>query len=231
MLKEFIEIEKIPAILWGEKAGSIYIYVHGKNANKEEANSFAEKAVNKGFQVLSFDLPEHGERINENYPCVVWNGVRDLSIVGAYVQQNWNEIYLYGSSIGAYFSLLAYKDIPLKKCLFLSPILDMERLIQNMMRWFNVSEKTLKEKHEIQTPIGEILNWDYYCYARNNPIDRWDVPTAILCGSGDNLTEQEVVEFFAKRFNCDLTVLDGGEHWFHTERQLTFLEKWLKKYV
>lgn len=231
MDKEFIKIENIPVILWGTKSDSIYIYVHGKNANKEEANSFAEKAVKKGFQVLSFDLPEHGERINEDYPCVVWNGIHDLNIIGAYVQQGWVDIYLYGSSLGAYFSLLAYKDMPLKKCLFLSPILNMERLIQNMMKWFSVSEEELKEKQEIQTPIGEMLNWDYYCYVRNNPIDRWNVSTAILFGSEDNLTEREIVEDFVKRFDCDLTVLDGGEHWFHTEKQLTILDKWLDNQI
>ncbi|MFV0240873.1 MAG: alpha/beta hydrolase [Lacrimispora sphenoides] len=231
MDKEFIKIENIPVILWGTKSDSIYIYVHGKNSNKEEANSFAEKAVKKGFQVLSFDLPEHGERINEDYHCVVWNGIHDLNIIGAYVHQSWVDIYLYGSSLGAYFSLLAYKDMPLKKCLFLSPILDMERLIQNMMKWFNVSEEVLKEKQEIQTPIGEMLNWDYYCYVRNNPINRWNVSTAILFGSEDNLTEREIVEDFAKRFDCDLTVLDGGEHWFHTEKQLTILDKWLDKQI
>lgn len=231
MEKKYIKIKNIPAILWGTKADSIYIFVHGKKSNKEEASRFAEKAVKKGFQVLSFDLPEHGERSNENYPCVVWNGIHDLNMIGAYVQQGWNDIYLYGSSLGAYFSLLAYKDMPLKKCLFLSPILDMERLIQNMMKWFSVSEEMLKKKQEIQTPIGETLNWDYYCYARTNPIDRWNVPTAILYGSEDNLTEREIVVEFAKRFACDLTVLDGGEHWFHTEWQLTLLDKWLDNQI
>ncbi|MGL6219458.1 MAG: alpha/beta fold hydrolase, partial [Lacrimispora sphenoides] len=92
-------------------------------------------------------------------------------------------------------------------------------------------EEVLKEKQEIQTPIGEMLNWDYYCYARNNPIDRWNVSTAILFGTEDNLTERDIVEDFAKRFDCDLTVLDGGEHWFHTEKQLTILDKWLDKQI
>lgn len=47
----------------------------------------------------------------------------------------------------------------------------------------------------------------------------------------DNLTEEEVVENFVKQFSCDLTVLDGGEHWFHTEEQLAFLETWLGKQI
>lgn len=66
MIKEKLKIKDIPAIIWGKKSDKIYIYVHGKNGSKEEAEMFAEKAVDKGFQVLSFDLPEHGERKNEN---------------------------------------------------------------------------------------------------------------------------------------------------------------------
>ena len=133
MKKEFAKIENIPTLLWGDKSSSIYIYVHGKQSSKEDAKGFAEKAVSKGYQVLSFDLPEHGDRTNEDYPCMVWNGVHDLGIISNFVQKQWSDICLFGNSLGAYFSLLAYKDFPLRKCLFLSPILDMERLIQNMM--------------------------------------------------------------------------------------------------
>ena len=231
MKNEALRIENIPAILWGEKSNSVYIYVHGKMSSKDEAQGFAEKAIQKGYQVLSFDLPEHGERTNENYPCMVWNGVYDLGIIEKYVRQVWRDICLYGSSLGAYFSLLAYKDLPLRKSLFLSPVLDMERLIQNMMIWFDVSEQMLKEKKEIPTPMGETLYWDYYCFVKENPIDKWNVPTSILYGSEDNLTEREVAESFSMRFNCDLTVLEGSEHWFHTEKQLAFLNKWLDEHI
>ncbi|MCL1941117.1 MAG: alpha/beta hydrolase [Synergistaceae bacterium] len=233
MKKETIKIENIPAILWGEKSDSVYIYVHGKLSNKEETRGFAEKAVPKGYQVLSFDLPKHGDRTDENYPCMPWNGVRDLNIIGGYAERNWSGICLYGSSLGAYFSLLAYthKIFPLGKCLFLSPVLDMERLIRNMMEWSGVNEQELEEKREIATPMGETLYWDYYCYARENPIGKWNVPTAILYGSDDDLTERWVVERFAERFSCDLTVLEGSGHWFHTERQLAFLDEWIERHV
>ena len=231
MKKEILKIENIPALLWGEESACVYIYVHGKKSNKEEAGGFAEKATKRGFQVLSFDLPEHGERKNENYPCMVWNAVRDLDKVGRYVRQNWNNICLYGCSLGAYFSLLAYNDYPLQKCLFLSPILDMERLMQNMMKWADTCEQELKEKQELPTPLGETLYWDYYRYAKENPIVKWSAPTAILYGSEDNLTEREIVESFSKRFNCGLTVLEDGEHWFHTETQLAALNEWFESNI
>ena len=231
MISKVLKIKHIPAILWGEKSNKTYIYVHGKMSCKEDAQEFAKIATKRGYQVLSFDLPEHGDRKDESCPCDVLNGISDLSIIGEYVEQNWNDISLYANSLGAYFSLLAYKDYPFNNCLFLSPILDMERLIQNMMKWFDVNEEILNEKRKILTPMGETLDWDYYCYVKEHSINKWDVPTAILYGSEDNLTERDVVDKFVKRFDGGLTVLQGSEHYFHTEKQLDFLRQWLTKHI
>jgi len=231
MVSQPIMIERIPAIVWGESSKKAYIYVHGKKSRKEEAQGFALRAAQRGFQTLSFDLPEHGSRQNDPRPCDVWNGVGELGVIGGYAAQRWRGVSLFAVSLGAYFSLLAYRDYPLQSCLFLSPILNMERLIRNMMQWFGVGEKALMEKRTISTPIGETLGWDYYQYVKAHPIDRWNAPTAILYGSEDNLTEREVAEQFAARFHADLTVLEGGEHYFHTEEQLAFLNEWLSREI
>ena len=56
----------------GEKG---YIFVHGQNGHKEEAEAFAKNAVPAGYQVLSIDLPEHGERKHgEEKICAVDSG-------------------------------------------------------------------------------------------------------------------------------------------------------------
>lgn len=111
---------------------------------------------------------------------------------------------------------------------FISPVVDMENLIGNMMRWANVTEQELAEKKEIATDFGETLSWRYLCYVRAHPIS-WNVPTQILYGEHDNLTSMETVSAFAKRHHAKLTVMPGGEHWFHTEEQMQFLDHWLKK--
>lgn len=225
-----IEIDNIPAILWGEPSDKIYIFVHGKMSSKESAHEFSQIASERGYQVLSFDLPEHGKRKDKNYLCNVWNGVHDLEKIGAYVQENWKEISLFGCSLGAYFSLHAYKNLPIKKCLFQSPIVDMEHLICKMFKWFNVTEELLREKKEIYTPI-ETLSWDYYSYVKEHSINKWNIPTAIIYGSEDNLQSHEVIDNFSKKFNSDLTVSIGSEHDFHTEEQSRAITKWLEKYI
>ncbi len=230
MIKQNILIKNIPSILWGEKSDRIYIYVHGKMSKKEDAKVFAEIANLKGYQVISFDLPEHGERKKDDYKCNPWNGVDDLKIISDYVQGKWNDIYLFSCSLGAYFSLLAYKDIEINKCLFLSPIVDMNYMIQNMFSWFNVTEKQLYEKGEIFTPV-ETLSWDYYNYVKNNLIKKWNPETHILYGSKDNLQSQNIIEDFAKRYNCHLTIANNCEHSFMQENENIIVEKWFREHI
>lgn len=228
--KRKIEIKNIPAILWGESSDKVYIFVHGKMSSKESAHEFAEIAIKRGYQVLSFDLPEHGERKDENYSCNASNGVNDLKTIGTYAQENWKNISLFGCSLGAYFSLLAYKNLPVIKCLFQSPIVDMEYLIDNMFKWFNVTEELLREKKEIFTPI-DTLSWDYYCYVKEHPIDKWNIPTSIIYGTEDNLQSRDVIDDFVKRFDSDLTASIGSEHDFHTKEQSQAVIKWLKENI
>lgn len=231
MLRQPLKIENIPAILWGEKSNKLFIAVHGSQSNKADDAMvvFAEEAAAAGYQVLSFDLPQHGERKEEPDLCKVQNCVRDLAAVMTYAKTLSDTISVFACSMGAYFSLLQYAGEPLKQCLFLSPVVNMERIIQNMMTWFDVSENRLKKEQEIPTPIGETLYWDYYCYVKEHPVETWNAPTSILYGSGDSLCEFEIVSEFAGRFHCNLQVMENGEHYFHTPEQMQYFRGWVKK--
>ena len=95
MKKERIKINNIPTIIWGEKSPKVYIAIHGNMSNKEDKviKILAEKVINKGYQVLSFDLPEHGERKKDNnYLCKVQNCINDLEQVIEYAKLNYEEI-------------------------------------------------------------------------------------------------------------------------------------------
>lgn len=233
MNKEIFKINNIPAILWGEKSAKLIIAVHGNMSNKADVpiEMLANVATNRGYQVLSFDLPEHGDRKDENTLCKVVPCVNDLTEVIKYAKSKWQNISLFANSIGAYFSLLAYKNEDLQHVWFLSPVVDMNRLISNMMMWFNVSEEKLQQEKEVPTPIGQTLYWDYYCYVKENPIEKWDVTIHILYGEKDDTCEFDTIKNFTERFNCNLKVVLGGEHYFHTEEQLEILEDWLDKAI
>ncbi|MNI52120.1 Alpha/beta hydrolase family protein [compost metagenome] len=233
MAKQEFRIEGIPAILWGDQSDKLFLAIHGNMSNKADDAIviFAGEAAARGYQVISFDLPEHGDRKEEAYSCKVQNCVHDLDVIMRYAQRLSNDISIFACSMGAYFSLLAYRDLPLKQCLFLSPVLDMKRIIENMMAWFGISEDRLKAEKEVATPVGQTLYWDYYCYVNSHPVDTWNKPTSILYGSDDNLCEFDVVSAFASRFHCGLQVMEHGEHYFHTKEQLQFFQQWLKEHI
>lgn len=219
-------IGKIPVIIWGAKSDKAYIYVHGKMSDKESAESFAQIAENKGYQTISFDLPEHGERESESNRCDIWNGISDLHQISSYTFANWKSVSLFACSLGAYFSLQAYKEITFEKCFFLSPIVNMEYLIQNMFLWFNITEEMLYTKREIPTPI-DTLSWDYYQYVKKNPVTKWSSPTYILYGGKDNLQSLRVIENFAKSNPVALTISEQSEHSFMGNGDDEIIKSWI----
>ena len=115
-----------------------------------------------------------------------------------------------------------------QKAYFISPIVNMEKLITDMMQWANVTEEDLKSKGIIYTAFGENLSWEYLCYVRSHTTD-WMVTTQILYGSCDNMTSFESIHDFAKNHNAMLTVMEGGEHRFHTDEQIQFLDDWIRR--
>lgn len=226
-----VNIDGIPALVWGSESKEVYIHVHGKMSRKECAEDFAAIAEIKGYQTLSFDLPEHGERAeNHEYRCDIWNGIRDLKLITDYAFEHWKAVCLYGSSLGAFFILHAYKELPIKKCLFQSPIVDMEHLIKKMMAQFSVTEDDLRKRCEIPNPIDP-LRWDYYQYVKAHPITAWDIPTAILYGGKDWLQSEEVIQRFAQAYRCDLTVSPGREHAFMGDGDEEIVNDWYLKKI
>ena len=142
-------VHHIPVVLHGDSSEKLFLYIHGKMGRKEEAARIAEIVCPKGYQVLGIDLPGHGERTGEMERFVPWEVVPELQAVYANTQKRWKKISLYANSIGAYFSLLALRDAKLEKSLFVSPILDMEKLIRDMMCWAGVTLEQLKSDRPV----------------------------------------------------------------------------------
>ncbi|MEA4913173.1 MAG: alpha/beta hydrolase [Christensenella sp.] len=231
MFKEYIKIGHIPAVIWGESSMRVFIAVHGDQSNKEDQviEVFAQEATKRGYQVLSFDLPEHGDRKQEPTPCSVQICVKEFADVMAFARSTHEQVSLFACSMGAYFSLLAYRDEPLDQTLFLSPVVDMKRIIDNLMMYAQVTSEQLEQQKEIVTPF-KTLYWDYYSYVATHPVV-WDKKTALLYGAKDFLCEYSFVKAFADQARADMTVFDEGEHFFHTEEQIAFYRDWLTKQI
>ena len=227
------QIGSIPAVLYGTGAPSEkgYLFLHGQGGNKEEAAAFAQIAVPSGYQVLGIDLPQHGERAAMASGFDPWTVMPELQEVLTERKAHWHELRLRANSIGAYFSMLAFSSEQLEKALFVSPIVNMERLILDMMGWAGVTEEELQAKGEIPTNFGQTLSWPYLCWVRQHPLTAWKTPTAILYAGHDNLTSRQTVTAFAAAHKAELTVYEKGEHWFHTPNQCACLNTWEQKNI
>jgi len=221
---------RIPAIIWGNTSNKILIEIHGNLSNKEDVviAKIAKRAVESGYQVISFDLPEHGDRNDSSYKCEPSNCISDLQAVYRYSKSLGTDISVFGCSIGAYFSLLAYKEYEINQLIFLSPVVNMEKIIKNMMRGFDISEERLKSEQRIELPIGQTLDWDYYSFVRDNRIfDKWQSPINILYGRKDMMCEWSEISDFVTRNNADVKIDEDGEHYYHTQEHLETIDQWL----
>lgn len=227
MKTEQKSIAGIPAIIIGERSDTAYLFVHGKMGSKDEAADFARFARPAGCQVVGIDLSEHGSRKEERDKLVPWVAVPEIKAVYAAMKERWQHIGLRANSIGAWFSMLALQDETLEKVLFVSPVVDMADLIQNMMRWAGVTESELQRSGQIPTDFGETLSWEYLCWVRTHPL-RWHVPAEILYAGQDHLTSRSIMNAFVAKTRSRLTVMETGEHWFHTKEQLCLLHEWKK---
>ena len=194
----------------------LIVYVHGKEGSAGEAEHY--KTLFPSHEVIGFDYRSQ----------TPWEAKKEFVTFFTEQRNQCEHLTLVANSIGAYFALSSLNEMLVDNAFFISPVVDMEALIGNMMKWSNVTERELTEKREIATNFGETLSWEYLCYVRKHPII-WNVPTCILYGEHDNLTSIETVSAFAKLHHADLTVIPGGEHWFHTDEQMQFLDKWIRE--
>ena len=228
-----IKIENIPAVIWGGGRDKVFIAVHGVQSNKQDEviRLLSEQAVSKGYSVISFDLPEHGQRQCEQNTCKVQNCVSDLSKVMDYAKQRYEKISLFGCSLGAYVCLNACKGEQIQQAVFLSPIVDMLQLVNGMLAYNKLSVGRLAEEKIIRTDSGQTLYWEDYCYITKNAIDNWSIKTDILYTGNDNLQSFKDISLFCDKFNCNLNFYVEGEHYFHTPEQLSYYERWLKSVI
>ena len=191
------------------------IYIHGKYGTAEEAEYY-KKFFNE-TDIIGF-------KYTSEYP---WDFQKEFSNFFNNISSKYNRISIIANSIGAYFTMISLSNKDIKKAFFISPIVDMEKLITDMMFLENITEKELYKKKEIKSSFGETLSWDYLTFVRKNPIE-WNVPTYILYGEKDNLTSYETILNFTNKSKANLTIMKGGEHWFHTDKQMEFLNNWIK---
>lgn len=192
----------------------LVLYIHGKGGSAAEAEHY--KPLFPGCDVAGLEY-------TSQFP---WEAQKEFPALWDALSRGYDSVELIANSIGAFFAMQALSGKGIEKAYFISPVVNMEKLITDMMGWANVTEEELRTKKEILTAFGETLSWEYLCYAKAHPI-RWEIPTHILFGEKDSLTSYDTISAFAKQIHAPLTVMKNGEHWFHSKEQMDFLDAWI----
>ena len=193
---------------------SCVLYVHGKGGSAAEAEHY--RTLFPECEVVGLDYKTF----------TPWETGAVIAEAVTALRERFDGVILIANSIGAYFSMCAGIDALIERAYFISPIVDMERLIFDMMSAARVTEAELEVRRTVPTDFGETLSWEYLSYVRAHPVS-WRAPAAILYGGRDELTSYETVSAFAEKTGASLTVMKDGEHWFHTAEQMRFLDEWI----
>ena len=190
------------------------VYVHGKGGSAAEAEHYVP--LLRDYDVVGFDYRAENP----------WQAKEEFLPYFDELARGYEDVLLIADSLGAFLSMSALSERQISRARFISPVVDMEALIGWLMRGAGATEAELRARGQIPTDFGEELSWDYLCYVREHPI-HWRVPTDILYAEHDELIARETVSAFTQRTGARLTVMPGGEHWFHTDEQMAFLDRWL----
>ena len=101
----------------------VAVYIHGKGGSAAEA-SYYKKFFSEEYDVVGFDYKSE----------LPWDAKDEFQKYFVDIFARYDEVVLIANSIGAYFSFLSLSKFNFEKAMFISPIVDMENLILNMMK-------------------------------------------------------------------------------------------------
>ena len=152
------------------------LYIHGKGGSAKESKHY--KPLFPDCEVIGLDYQTF----------TPWDTGKEIYDAVKGQKSKYENVILIANSIGAFFCMNAGIDDMIQKAYFISPIVDMEKLITNMMKWTNVTEQELESKGVIHTDFGEDLSWEYLSYVRNHPIE-------MACANADSVRKQRSSDF------------------------------------
>ena len=113
---------------------NLVVYVHGKGGSAQEAEHY--KTLFPNHEAIVFDYRSQ----------TPWEAKKEFPAFFAEQRGRCEHLTLVANSIGAFFALSSLDETLVDRAYFISPIVDMENLICNMMQWSNVTEQELAEK-------------------------------------------------------------------------------------
>ena len=193
------------------------VYIHGQGGNAKEADHY--KALFRGWDVVGLDYTAQ----------TPWEAKEEFPALLEPICREHGAVQMVANSIGAYFAMDALSGWPIERAWFISPVVNMERLITDMMAWAGVTEEELREKRESPPPLARPFPGTISAIQESTPSGGTFHPHFVR--------GKRYFDFlfhylgFAEQIHADLTVMKDGEHWFHTPEQMQFLDDWVRRFL
>lgn len=97
------------------------LYIHGKGGHAKEAEYY--KPFFKGYDVFGSDY----------ITTTPWETKEEIMIEYESLLKKYGSVSVIANSIGAYFAMNALSEKELERAFFISPIVNMKKLIADMM--------------------------------------------------------------------------------------------------
>ena len=213
------ELKKIDELIEKSKTtrhDSCIVYIHGLHGDSAEAD-FYSFLLNK-YDVIGLDYKDGNP----------WE-VKD-KIIHEFneIAKKYKSIYIIANSIGSFYTYRYLSSFKIEKAFFISPLVDMKAMIEGLMKQYKISLDILKTRKIISFDNGQTLSYDFYESLKEK--DNWNIKTHILYGEKDKIVDKDSIFNFVVHHNSSLTIMENGEHYFHTPSQLRFIKKWINDY-
>ncbi len=193
---------------------NMVIFGHGFAGHKDNkaAERLADKLIskNKGFALITFDLPCHGDDVKKKlyledcitYYNIVVNGSKDM--LGA------KKLYINATSFGAFLVLkyISEKDNPFEKIVLRSPAVNMYHVVSNSLVTNEIREKLSKGKEAM-------IGFDRKVIINQQFLDDLESTDLLIAPFEDarKLAEENVIEFIP---------IEGADHRYKDIKKMEY---------
>lgn len=206
------------------KIENLVIFGHGFAGHKDNkaAERLANKLIskNKGFALLAFDLPCHGEDVKKRLTLDDCINYYDIVVKGSKEMLGAQKLYINATSFGAFLVLKYISEIgnPFEKMVFRSPAVNMYKVITTSLITPEIQEKLDKNK---DAAIGfdrkVIINRQFIEDLKNTDLlsrDFMDYADDILIlhGTKDEIAPFEDSQKFSENNVIDFIPIEGADH-------------------
>ena len=225
---EELLLDGVPALRWGKPGGRAVVGVHGQFSNKRDPvmAQCGDVIASRGDQLITFDLPARGDR-QDDKAFTPMDASPEVRAFARLARSQSIEVSLLANSIGAYFSLCDTPAGTFKHAWLVSPLLDLEYYIRDMMAEYSVTDEQLEAQTVIHTRRG-VLDWPYLRFVEEHPV-KLDTPSWMIRGDQDEVVPLDTLSRFVGAPGVELVQVEGGQHFLGRPPHLDTVVAWFEE--